>query len=66
VDPRGAEKWFEPFRSTTAQIDAALGQGMGLGLTITRSILDEYGARIAFVEPSPGFDAAIEIVFPEG
>ena len=66
VDPKGAEKWFEPFRSTTTQVDAALGQGMGLGLTITRSILDEYGARIAFVEPSPGFDAAIEIVFPEG
>jgi len=65
VDPAGSEKWFEPFRSTTAQVDAALGQGMGLGLTITRSILDEYGARIAFVEPSPGFDAAIEIAFPE-
>jgi signal transduction histidine kinase len=64
VDPKGSEKWFEPFRSTTTQVDAALGQGMGLGLTITRSILDEYGARIAFVEPSPGFDAAIEIVFP--
>lgn len=64
VDPRGSEKWFEPFRSTTTQVDAALGQGMGLGLTITRSILDEYGARIAFVEPSPGFDAAIEIAFP--
>ncbi|EXJ13997.1 sensor histidine kinase [Imhoffiella purpurea] len=63
VEPRGSEKWFEPFRSTTTQVDAALGQGMGLGLTITRSILDEYGARIAFVDPSPGFDAAIQIVF---
>lgn len=65
VDPKGAEKWFEPFRSTTTQVDAALGQGMGLGLTITRSILDEYGARITFVEPSHGFDTAIEILFPE-
>jgi signal transduction histidine kinase len=64
VDPRGSEKWFEPFRSTTTQVDAALGQGMGLGLTITRSILDEYGARLAFVEPSPRFDAAVEIAFP--
>lgn len=65
VDPTGSEKWFDPFRSTTTQVDAALGQGMGLGLTITRSILDEYGAGIAFVEPSPGFPTAIEIVFPE-
>ncbi len=65
VRPEGAEKWFEPFRSTTTEVDASLGQGMGLGLTITRSILDEYGARIAFVEPSDGFDAAIEIAFSE-
>jgi len=64
VAPKGADKWFEPFRSTSTSVDATLGQGMGLGLTITRSILDEYGAKIAFVEPSPGFDAAIEIVFP--
>ena len=63
IDLGDSNKWFEPFRSTTTQIDARLGQGMGLGLTITRSMLEEYGARIAFVKPSPGFDTALEIIF---
>ena len=65
VELTDAEKWFEPFRSTTTEVDATLGQGMGMGLTITRSMLDEYGARIAFVAPSEGFDTAIELMFPD-
>ena len=65
VELTDAEKWFEPFWSTTTEVDATLGQGMGMGLTITRSMLDEYGARIAFVAPSEGFDAAVELMFPD-
>ena len=57
--------FFSPFESTTTKVDAALGQGMGLGLTITRAMLEEYGATIRFVEPTGGFATAIEIVFPE-
>jgi signal transduction histidine kinase len=62
---REAERWFRPFESSTAKVDPVLGQGMGLGLPITRSMLEEYGATIKFVEPSLGFATAIEIVFPE-
>jgi signal transduction histidine kinase len=61
VELRTADKWFEPFRSTTGDVDETLGQGMGLGLTITRSLLDEYGGSIAFVPPSRGFATAIEL-----
>jgi signal transduction histidine kinase len=64
VDLNDAEKWFEPFRSTTAVPDAALGQGMGMGLTIVRSLLDEYGATARFAKPSKRFATAIEINFP--
>ena len=60
-----AERWFEPFRSTTTDVDESLGQGMGLGLTITRSLLDEYGGQIYFVAPSPGYATAIEIDLPQ-
>jgi signal transduction histidine kinase len=59
-----SERWFDPFRTTTANVDATLGQGMGLGLTITRSILDEYGAEIKFVAPSRQFATAVEVRFP--
>lgn len=64
VDLRTAAKWFEPFRSSTFDIDEALGQGMGLGLTVTRSLLDEYGATIEFVKPASGYATAIEIRIP--
>ncbi|EJN10759.1 signal transduction histidine kinase [Bradyrhizobium sp. YR681] len=64
VDLSSANRWFEPFRSTTVEIDEALGQGMGLGLTVTRSLLDEYGSTIEFVRPSKSFATALEIRMP--
>lgn len=64
VDLGKAERWFSPFQSTTTQVDEALGQGMGLGLTITRSLLDEYGGHIHFVAPSTGYMTAIELELP--
>ncbi|MDP9238953.1 MAG: ATP-binding protein [Chloroflexota bacterium] len=63
VNPVTSERWFRPFESTTTQVDPVLGQGMGMGLPITRSILEEYGAEIKFVEPQPQYATAIEIVF---
>jgi signal transduction histidine kinase len=64
VDLEKSDRWFEPFRSTTTSIDESLGQGMGLGLTITRSLVDEYGGTIQFVSPSAGYATAIEVEFP--
>jgi signal transduction histidine kinase len=65
VKARDRERFFQPFESTTAKVDTVLGQGMGLGLTITRAMLEEYGATINFVEPTSGFATALEITFPE-
>ncbi|KAA9010359.1 ATP-binding protein [Histidinibacterium aquaticum] len=65
VDIAAAEKWFEPFRSTSIDIDESLGQGMGLGLTITRSLVDEYGGRVRFVAPSEGYETAVELELPK-
>lgn len=59
-----AERWFRPFESTTLETDPVLGQGMGMGLPITRNMLEEYGASIQFVRASRGFATAAEIVFP--
>jgi signal transduction histidine kinase len=64
VQPAEGERWFRPFESTTSTLDPILGQGMGLGLPITRSMLDEYGAEIRFVKPQRGFCAALELLFP--
>ncbi len=64
VDLSDSERWFKPFESTTANVDPILGQGMGMGLPITRNLLEEYGASIKFVKPSRGYTTAIQIVFP--
>lgn len=65
VDLPESERWFTPFESTTTGVDPILGQGMGLGLPITRSMLEEYGADIKFVRAGPGYATAIEIVFAQ-
>lgn len=61
VDVETSEQWFMPFASTSANIDPSLGQGMGLGLTITRELVHEHGGRIRFVDPTPGFDTCIQV-----
>lgn len=66
VDPDEGERWFRAFESTTVQLDPVLGQGMGLGLGITRDLLAEIGATISFVRPRKGVATALEIVFPGG
>ena len=64
VDLRTADKWFEAYRSTTEKPDAILGQGMGMGLTIARSFVQEYGGEIAFVKPPSPFATSIEFSIP--
>ena len=64
VDLRTAERWFQAFQSTTGEVDARLGHGMGLGLTITRSLVSEYGGTIRFISPSAGFATAIRVELP--
>ena len=64
VNLEEAERWFRPFETTTADLEPALGQGMGMGLTITRNLLEEYGAEIRFAGPASGFATAVEIEFP--
>jgi signal transduction histidine kinase len=65
VDPAEGEQWFAPFASTTIeQIDPLLGQGMGLGLPITRSIVEDYRGSVRFVTPPAGFRTGLEVRLP--
>lgn len=64
VDLTDAERWFSPFESTTTEVDIVLGQGLGLGLPITRRVVAEYGGTLQFVAPTEGYATAIEVVLP--
>ncbi len=58
IAPQRHEEVFEAFRSSTK------GQrGTGLGLAVTRKIVQEHGGRIA-LESSPGAGAAFVITLP--
>jgi signal transduction histidine kinase len=64
VDLDDSDRWFRPFESTTSNIDTVLGQGLGLGLSLTRRIVEEYGGTIQFVEPDDTFATAIDVTLP--
>jgi signal transduction histidine kinase len=64
VDVSNSERWFAPYASTSVASDPVLGQGMGLGLPITRDFVAEYGGTVRFVEPSEHFDTAVEVRLP--
>ncbi|TPL49894.1 ATP-binding protein [Mesorhizobium sp. B2-4-6] len=64
VDLGRGHRLFEAFQSTTERPDAILGQGMGMGLTITRAFVQEYGGEIAFIPPPKGFATSIEFTIP--
>ena len=64
VDLRRSARLFDAFHSTTERPDAVLGQGMGMGLTITRAFVQEYGGDIEFVQPPSGFSTSIVFSIP--
>ncbi|MDQ2817799.1 MAG: ATP-binding protein [Candidatus Eremiobacteraeota bacterium] len=63
INIRKSERYFQPYESRTPVVDPQLGQGMGLGLTITRNILEQNDATIKFVQPSPGYATAARVDF---
>jgi C4-dicarboxylate-specific signal transduction histidine kinase len=58
VDSADADRLFEPFHSTKPQ-------GLGMGLTISRSIVEAHGGRLNLV-PCVGRGAAFEALLPAG
>lgn len=65
VNLEEAERWFLPFESTTVEVDEVLGQGLGLGLPITRAMVEDYRGSISFVRPREGFATTICVELPD-
>lgn len=64
IDLATAERWFRPFESTTVELDPVLGQGLGLGLPVTRAMIEEYGGTIGFVDPPSDYASAVQFRLP--
>ena len=56
--PESAERIFDPFHTTKPQ-------GTGMGLTITRSIIESYGGRV-WASANPGAGATFSFTLPGG
>ncbi|QDV34481.1 sensor histidine kinase [Tautonia plasticadhaerens] len=59
IDPSLREKIFEPFFTTKP-----IGQGTGLGLSMSYGIVRDHGGSIAF-EPVPGGGSRFTVILPE-
>ena len=58
IEPADRERIFEAFFTTKK-----MGEGMGLGLSITRGIVEDYGGRI-LIHSSPGRGSTFSLSFP--
>ena len=63
-DPAECERIFEPFRRLRRDRSEDVADGLGLGLSICRRIVEGHGGSIV-AEGSPGDGARFTIVLPE-
>ncbi len=63
IDPATAESLFEPFVRADRSRSRREHDGAGLGLTITRRIVDQHGGAVTF-SPTPGGGTTATIALP--
>lgn len=54
---------FEPFVTTTSDIEGPFGPGMGLGLYICKRVIESIGGKIRVAEPLTGFSTCFEVLY---
>jgi signal transduction histidine kinase len=64
IPPEIRKRIWEPLYTTTSDIGNPLGSGMGLGLTLIKQLVTDFGGSIALVpEPPPGFTTCFRVMF---
>ena len=64
LDPKDRERVFQPFESDSTP-DIILGPGTGLGLTVVRETVQEYGGVVRFVDAPVTWVTCVEILLPD-
>ena len=63
IPPAIQEFIFEPFVTTTSDIEGPFGPGMGLGLYICKRVIESIGGKIRVVKPLQGFSTCFEVSY---
>jgi signal transduction histidine kinase len=65
IPPELRKRIWEPLYTTTSDIGNPLGSGMGLGLTLVKQVVGEFGGSVSLVaSPPPGFTTCFRVEFP--
>jgi signal transduction histidine kinase len=64
VPPSMSKRIFDPLFTTTSRHDNSLGTGMGLGLTLSRQLANEFSGTVDIVQPPDGFSTCFRVSFP--
>jgi len=64
VPPNMRKRIFDPLFTTTSGEDNPLGSGMGLGLSLVKSLVDSIRGKIGLVNPPTGFSTCFRVQLP--
>lgn len=61
IPPGLAGRIFDPLFTTTSNTGNPLGSGMGLGLSMVREVLSQFGGKVRLVDPPAGFATCFRV-----
>ncbi|HUN98535.1 MAG TPA: HAMP domain-containing sensor histidine kinase, partial [Bradyrhizobium sp.] len=65
IPPELQNRIWDPLYTTTSDVGNPLGSGMGLGLTLVKQVVTEFGGKVSLLsDPPPGFNTCFRVEFP--
>jgi signal transduction histidine kinase len=65
IPPQLRKRIWDPLYTTTSDRENPLGSGMGLGLTLVKQVVAEFGGKVKLITPAPpGFTTCFRVTFP--
>ena len=63
IPPEMESYIFQPLVSTTSDVEGPFGPGLGLGLYISKKVVESFHGQISTAEPDEGFSTCFEVTY---